>query len=91
MLIIEADKTASFTLGNDFSYNRTITPKQEQTLSVTTAVTFGSDTINPSFIMAYGKEASMEIGDKKLTLVISKVGSEHAALFGACGLAMFKS
>ncbi|MDF3126785.1 hypothetical protein [Rheinheimera sp. 1928-s] len=75
MLIVEADQTASFTLGDDFSYNLTITPKQDQTVGVATAVTFGSDTITPSFILAYDKEASMEIGDKKLTLLVSKVGS----------------
>ncbi len=75
VMVVEADKIASITIGDDFSYSLTVKPNQDETVGVTTAVTVGKDTVTPSFTLAYGKEATMEIGSQKLTLLISKVGS----------------
>lgn len=75
VMVVEADKMASITIGNDFRYNLTVKPNQDDTVDVITAVTLGKDTITPSFTVAYGKEATMEMGSQKLTLLVSKVGS----------------
>ncbi len=75
IMVVEADKMASITIGDDVSYNLTVKPNQDDTVDVTTAVTVGNDTVTPSFTLAYGKEATMEIGSQKLTLLVTKVGS----------------
>lgn len=74
-MVVEADKMASITVGNNFSYNLTVKPNQDATAGVVTAITVGDSTINPSFTVAYGKEATMEIGTQKLTLLVTKLGS----------------
>lgn len=74
-MVVEADKVASITMGNDFSYNVTVKPNPDETAGVVTAVTVGGSTINPSFTVAYGKEVSIEMGSQKLTLLVNKVGS----------------
>ena len=74
-MVVEADKMASISMDNGFSYNLTVKPNQDETAGVVAAVTVGDSTINPSFTVAYGKEATMEIGTQKLTLLVSKVGS----------------
>lgn len=74
-MVVEADKMASITMDNGFSYNLTVSPNQDETAGIVAAVTVGDSTINPSFTVAYGKEATMEIGAQKLTLLVSKVGS----------------
>ena len=74
-MVVEADKMASITMENGFSYNLTVKPNQDETAGVVTAITLGDSTINPSFTVAYGKEATMEIGAQKLTLLVTKVGS----------------
>ncbi|NYR13594.1 hypothetical protein HC000_14130 [Pseudoalteromonas sp. MIP2626] len=75
VMVVEADKMASITIGNDFSYNLTVKPNRDETVGIITAVTVGNDTVTPSFTVAYGKEATMEIGSQKLTLLVSKFGS----------------
>lgn len=74
-MMVEADKMASITMANGFSYNLTVTPNPDETAGIVAAVTVGDSTINPSFTVAYGKEATMEIGTQKLTLLVTKVGS----------------
>ncbi len=74
-MVVEADKMASITMGNDFSYNLTVKPNQDETVGVVAAVTVGDSTINPSFTVAFDKETTIEIGSQKLKLVVSKVGS----------------
>lgn len=75
ILVVEADKKAAITMDNGFSYNLTVKPNQDETAGVVAAVTVGDSTINPSFTVTYGKEATIEIGSQKLTLLVSKVGS----------------
>ncbi|PXF63762.1 hypothetical protein [Kangiella spongicola] len=74
-MVVEADKMASITIDNGFSYNLTVKPNQDETAGVFAAVTVGDSTINPSFTVTYGKEATIGIGAQQLTLLVSKVGS----------------
>uniref|UniRef100_A0A486XSL9 Uncharacterized protein n=1 Tax=Rheinheimera sp. BAL341 TaxID=1708203 RepID=A0A486XSL9_9GAMM len=75
VMVVETNKMAAITIGNDFSYNLTVTPNHDETARVVAEVTVADSTINPAFTVAYGKEASMEIGAQKLTLLVTKVGS----------------
>lgn len=74
-MVVEADKMASITMGNGFSYDLTVKPNQDGTAGVITAVTFGDSTLNPSFTVKYGKKTTIEIGAQKLILLVSKVDS----------------
>ena len=73
VIVVETDKMASITIGNDFSYNLTVKPNRDETVGVITAITVGNHTITPSFTVAYDNEVTMEIGSQKLTLLVSKV------------------
>ena len=74
-IVVEPNKTALITIGSNFSYNLTVKPNQDETADVVAVVTVDDNKINPSFTVAYGKEATIEIGAQKLTLMVSKVGS----------------
>ncbi|MBY0420285.1 MAG: hypothetical protein K2W88_19715 [Pararheinheimera sp.] len=75
VMVVEADKMASIAIGNDFSYNLTVKPNNDETVDVLIAITVLNDRVTPSFTVAYGEEATMEIGFQKLTLLVSKIGS----------------
>jgi len=72
VMIVEADKKAYMTIGNDFRYELTVSSKSEDTVQVQTAVNVGNSIINPSLTVFYDKEASVEVGDTKLTVLVSK-------------------
>ncbi|MDP4945161.1 MAG: hypothetical protein NWQ48_06575 [Alishewanella sp.] len=74
-MMVEADKMASITMDSGFSYTLTVTPNQDETAGVVAVVTVGDSKINPSFTVAYGKEATIAIVEQKLTLMINKVNS----------------
>lgn len=72
VMIVEADKLASMSIGSDFDYKVTLTPMSESTVKIATSIRIGTDTTEPEMVVEYGKPASVEIGSKKLSLVISK-------------------
>ncbi len=74
-IVVEPNKSALITIGNNFSYNLTVKPNQDETADVAAVVTVDDNTINPSFTVAYDKQATIEIGTQKLTILVSKVGS----------------
>ncbi|TDP28007.1 hypothetical protein DEU29_1243 [Idiomarina aquatica] len=72
VMIVEADKKAYMTIGDDFRYELTVSSKSGDTVKVQTAMNVGSATMNPSLTVFYDKEASVEVGDTKLTVLVSK-------------------
>ncbi|WP_105264795.1 hypothetical protein [Pseudoalteromonas sp. T1lg76] len=76
VVLVEADKATSMTIGENFSYNLTVKPNQDETADIITALTLENDTLTPSFTVAYGKEASIEIGTQKLTILVSRVDNQ---------------
>lgn len=73
IVFVEADKMATVSIGDDFSYDVTVSPKQDNTAQVLTAVTVGDDKVTPSFNVAYGESASMKVGAQKLTILVNKL------------------
>jgi len=74
-MVVEANQMASFSVGNDFSYHLKVTPNQGATAAVETSVTVGDIRLNPSFTVTYGKEATIEVGAQKLTILVNRVGN----------------
>lgn len=74
VMVVEAGKMALVAVGSDFSYNLTLKPNLDQTANIIAAVTMGEDTIQPEFTVAYGKQATVQVGEQKLTLLVHKTG-----------------
>lgn len=72
-MVVEADKVASISLGTDLRYDLTINPKEDKTAGVMTTIKIGDNTISPAFNVTYGKEASIEVGSQKLTIIVDKI------------------
>lgn len=77
VMVVEADKMSSITIGEDFSYRLTVKPNHDETADVITAVSIKGQTLNPTVTLAYDKEATIEIGSEKITLNVSKAGDEQ--------------
>ena len=71
-MVVLPGKMASITIGNNFSYNLTVKPRQNEMADVVTMVAVGDDTIKPLFSVAYNKEATIDIGAYKTTILVSK-------------------
>lgn len=72
VMLVEANKEASMSMGDDFYYQLTVSPNDDNTVSIVTRVTVAGETFEPSLIVAYDREAIIEIGAQKLSMVISK-------------------
>ncbi len=75
---LEANKMATVKIGNDFSYSLTVTPQADQSADVATAVTVAGKTITPKMNVTLDKEATVQIGQQTLSIVVSKVVSKTA-------------
>ncbi len=72
VMVVEAGQASSFTLGDDVSYEFTLTPQSDQTVKVATTVVQKGERMQPELIVAYDQEASMEMGPQKLVVLVSK-------------------
>ncbi|WP_337881264.1 hypothetical protein [Rheinheimera sp.] len=72
VLVVEAGKTATVREDDKFSYQLTITPEQNDRAKLVTVLTLNGETLQPELLVAYGQEASIEIGNRKLRLLVDK-------------------
>lgn len=75
VMVVEAEKEAAMTIGTDLSYALTLTENEDETVNIVAKLTIDGDTTQPELTVAYDKEATMEIGTQKMTLLVSKVDS----------------
>ena len=73
VMIVEEGKMADMTVGDDFRYELTVSPTQGETVEVQAAVEVGKSVINPTLTVFYDKEASVEIDQTKLMVLVSKL------------------
>jgi|AntDeeMinimDraft_5_1070356.scaffolds.fasta_scaffold33379_1 hypothetical protein len=73
VMVVQADKRAYMTIGDDFHYELTVSPKQGETVEVSTKIKVGENSINPSLTLIYDREASVEIDQTKLMVLVSKL------------------
>lgn len=75
-VIVEANKKASVTIGDGFNYELTLIPASNnassQQVQLDTAIRLNGSQMSPSLIMEYGKQASIEVGNTQLTVLVSE-------------------
>ncbi|WP_462177286.1 hypothetical protein [Pseudoalteromonas gelatinilytica] len=72
VMLVEENKTATISIGEGFSYEITVIPQQNNTAAVETSITLAGSNFTPSFMVEYGKQASFEIGENKVSILVSK-------------------
>lgn len=73
MMLVNAEETASITLGSEYQYHLTVTPYNEHTATVMTALKVDDKSHQHETIVAYDKEATVESGAETLTLLVHKI------------------
>lgn len=73
VMIVEEGKMAYMTIGDNFRYELTVSPRQGETVEVNTTIKVGEKSMNPSLTLLYDKEASVEIGQTKLMVLVNKL------------------
>ena len=72
VMLVEEKQPASISIGEGFSYEVKVTPQQNNTAAVETSITLAGSYFTPSFVVEYGKQASFEIGENKVSILVTK-------------------
>ena len=75
VMLVNTEEMASITIDSDFEYNLTVKPYNEHTAKVITAVKVGDEVTEHETTVAYDKEATVDNGNDKLTLLVRKITS----------------
>ncbi|WP_426240968.1 hypothetical protein [Psychrobacter sp. TWP2-1-2] len=75
VMLVNAEEMASIAIDTDFEYNLTVRPSNEDTAKVVTAVKVGNDVTEHETTVVYDKEATVDNGNDKLTLLVHKITS----------------
>ena len=75
MMLVNAEEMASIAVDTEFQYNLTVKPYNEHTAKVVTALKVGDDVAEHETTVAYDKEATVDNGKDKLTLLVRKITS----------------
>ena len=73
VIVLEANKEAQISIGDDFSYTLMVSPQLSDVVALTSTLTVAGVTNHPELLVAYDTEASIEIGAQKMVLVVSRV------------------
>jgi len=72
VMLVEEKQPATISIGEGFSYEVTVIPQHNNTAAVETSITLAGSYFTPSFIVEYGKKASFEIGENKVSILVTK-------------------
>ena len=75
VMLVNAEEMASIAVDTEFEYNLTVKPYNEHTAKVVTAVKVGDEVTEHETTVAYDKEATVDNGNDKLTLLVRKITS----------------
>ncbi len=75
VLVVEAGKEASVTMGSAFKYNLKVVPNSDNTATLSTALQSGETKMNPVMTVIYDQEATMQFDGHRLSVVVSKAGN----------------
>ncbi|AMN48726.1 hypothetical protein [Psychrobacter sp. P2G3] len=73
VMLVNAEEMASIAVDTDFEYNLTVKPSNEHTAKVVTALKVGDDVTEHETTVVYDKEATVDNGNDKLTLLVRKI------------------
>ena len=74
ILVVNSNEEASVSVDNSYSFALTVTPIDDSTVLVTD-LKLGGKHMAPSLIVEIGKEASINIDGKELSVLVSKSSS----------------
>ena len=75
VMLVNAEEMASIAVDTALQYNLTVKPYNEHTAKVVTALKVGDDVAEHETTVAYDKEATVDNGKDKLTLLVRKITS----------------
>jgi hypothetical protein len=75
ILVVNSSKEASISVDDLYSFSLTLTPVNDSTVNLATELELGEDYIAPSLVVELGKEATINIGDKELSVIVNKLSS----------------
>ena len=75
LMLVNAEEMASIAIDTDFEYSLTVRPSNEDTAKVVIAVKVGNDVTEHETTVVYDKEATVDNGNDKLTLLVHKITS----------------
>ena len=75
ILVVNSNKEASISVDDLYSFSLTLTPVDDSTVNLTTELELGEDHIAPSLVVELGKEATINIGGKELSVIVDKSSS----------------
>lgn len=74
-VLVNSNEEASVSVDNSYSFALTVTPIDELTVSLATDLKLGGKHMAPSLVVELGKEASINIDGKELSVLVSKSSS----------------
>ena len=74
-LVVNPNKEASISIGDLYSFSLTLTPVDDSTVNLATELELGGERVAPSLVVELGKEATINIGGKELSVIVNKSSS----------------
>ena len=74
-LVVNPNKEASISIDDLYSFSLTLTPVDDSTVNLTTELELGGEHISPSLVVELGKEATVNVGGKELSVIVNKSSS----------------
>ena len=71
-LVVNSNKEASITIEDLYSFSIRLTPVDNLTVNLATELELGGEHIAPFLAVQLGKEATINIGDKQLSVIVNK-------------------
>ena len=74
-LVVNSNEEASVSVDNSYSFALIVTPIDDSTVSFATDLKLGGKHMAPSLVVELGKEASINIDGKEMSVLVSKSSS----------------
>ena len=74
-LFVDPNKETSISISDLYSYTLTVNPVNETSVIVLAYLNTGAQELSPELAVEIGKEASIEVGDQKLSVLVNKSGN----------------
>jgi hypothetical protein len=73
--IVNPNKEASISVDDLYSFALKLTQASDSTVNLSTKLEIGGEIISPSLIVEFGKEARINVGSKKFSVIVNKSSS----------------
>ena len=74
-LTVNANGEAAISVEDLYSFALTVSPVDDSTVNLATRLEIGGEEISPSLVVEIGKNASISVGSKELSVIVNKPNS----------------